>query len=183
MTEQEVLVDLVRKLQDRLHEEIGDLPLEAMGWKPDPGANSIAVTGWHIGRLLDDLNAKFLENRPAEEQVWLAGGWSSRTGYDPRGIGHLGRGMLLDYTPEEVAQVPVLPAHQLLAYIDQAGEALSATLGGLSSDALSRRAPGVPSKDEWTAYRCIKTFLTDAFAHLGEIRAYKAMRERLTEAG
>ena len=182
MTEQEILLGLLQTLQNGLHRQLEGLSLETLSWKPDPGANSIAVTAWHIGRLLDSLKVRSLENRPMDDQVWLAGGWSTRTGYDPRGIGSRGTGALMGYTQQEVDQVPVLPADQLLAYIDQVSDALSATIGDLSPEALHQPAPGALS-DESTSSQVIRHLLIDGFQHLGEIRAYKAMRERLAETG
>ena len=182
MTDKEILLDLVDYLAKNLHETIGDLSIQTLSWQPDPGANSIAATAWHICRMLDRLSIRLLNNRPAEAELWLARGWSARTGYDPRGIGWFDVGILAGYTRAEVEEVPILPAEGLLAYLDQVHEALSASLNDLSSDALAQPALGLPQEPSWTAWGLIRVFLMNAFEHLGEIKAFVAMWERQARA-
>ena len=177
MTDKEILLDLIDFLADNLHQTIGDLSPEVLAWQPDSEANNIAVTVWHIGRLLDYLSERLLENRPAEAELWLTRGWCARTGYDPRGIGWNSTGALIGYSRAEVDDVPVLPADELLAYVDQAHEAVSATLKGFPANALYQLAPGCPD-EAWTAYEWIRICLMNAFEHLGEIKAFVAMWER-----
>ena len=180
MTDKEILLDLVDFFADNLHRTIGDLSTEVLTWQPDPGANNIAVTVWHIGRLLDYLSARLLENRP-EAELWLTRGWCAQTGYDPRDIGWAGSGALIGYTQAEVEEVPILPADDLLAYFDQAHEAVSATVRDFPAGALHQLAPGCP-EEAWTAYEWIRICLMNAFEHLGEIKAFVAMRERQARA-
>ncbi len=61
---------------------------------------------------------RFLEQRQALAEQWHIQGWSSKTAYDPRGIGTGGLGILAGYTQEEVAAIPVLSAEELLAYLE-----------------------------------------------------------------
>lgn len=56
-----------------------DLLREVLQWQPDPEANNIAVTVWHICRALNHLKVKILENQPDQKQFWVAVGWASRT--------------------------------------------------------------------------------------------------------
>ena len=177
MTDKEVLLDLVQFYADDLHPTISGMSLDVLRWQPDPGANNIAVTVWHVARLLDDLWTRAFDNRPAEDQVWMAGGWSTRTGYDPRGIGWHGSGMLFEYTRQEVDEVPILSADDLLAYFDQVNVALRASLEDMPDAALHRRAPRSPV-ESWTPYRIARLVLMNAYEHLGEIKALKAMWER-----
>jgi len=180
VTDKEILLDLTQYLADCFHNTIGEMSLDALSWQPDPEANSIAVTAWHIGRLLEDLWARILENRPAADQLWLANGWSARTGYDPRGRGWGGWGMLAGYTQAEVEEIPVLSADDLTAYFDEACEAFRMCLQSFPADAFDKRAPGALDKgpDTWTSYRCLKVYLMNGYEHIGEIRAFKAMYER-----
>ncbi|HMA37424.1 MAG TPA: DinB family protein, partial [Chloroflexia bacterium] len=102
------------------------------------------------------------------------------TGYDPQGRGRHGSGTLTGYTPEEVAAIPPLPAADLLAYLDEVHAALRAQLPDLTSAALAAPAPGGDGRV--SAYAWIKGVLLGGFAHLGEIRALKALRERTRPA-
>lgn len=100
---------------ENLHNTIGDSSIEALAWRLDPEANSIALTAWYVGRFYDCLPTRILKNRPAEDEVWQTRGWSARPGYDPRDVGWGGFGALIGYTQAEVDEVPILPAVDLLA--------------------------------------------------------------------
>jgi hypothetical protein len=176
MRDIELIADLVEKLARDVRDEIEALSSEELAWRPDPEANSIGVTVWHFSRWLDVLTVQALENRPAEEELWHTGGWAARTGYDPRGVGYQGLGVLTDYTQEEVAAVPMLPADALLTYLDQVCGELREHLLGLPAGALERPAPGFGGKR--TIYDRIKPLLMGCFGHVGEIEALKAMRAR-----
>ena len=179
MTDKEVLLGLIGDLQIGLRKAMGDISPEATHWKSDPGANTIATTAWHIGRLLDDLWARVVEERPAEEQVWAAGGWLAQTGYDPQGVGDNGWGTLMGFSQRDVDDLPVLSAAQLLDYVAQVCVPLSEAILGVDEETFHQITPGW-IRDEWTTYGCITHYLMDAFQHLGEIRAAKAMWERVT---
>ncbi len=176
MSDVELLVDLIRELSARLRRRVTPLSAAELAWQPDSEGNSIGVTVWHFSRWLDVLTVRLLRGRRAEEELWFAGGWAARTGYDPRGIGYRGYGVLTDYTLAEVAAVPALSADDLLAYHDQASEALQAHLLALPPGALSQAAPG--DGDGATAYESIKSILLGSHRHLGEIDALWSMQAR-----
>jgi DinB superfamily len=115
----EVLADLVVYLARSVRREIEGLSHEELTWQPDAEGNNIAITVWHFSRWLDLLTVRAFENRPPEEEQWHIRGWAKKTGYDPRGIGYQGFGVLADYTQKEVAEVPVLDANELITYLDQ----------------------------------------------------------------
>jgi hypothetical protein len=176
MRDVELLADLIEKLGRDVRAEIAELSPEELTWQPDPEANDIGVTVWHFSRWLDMLAAQALANRPAGEELWQTRGWAARTGYDPRGIGYLGLGLLTGYTQAEVAAVPRLTAGQLLEYLEQAGGALREQLLAMPSEALYRPTPGLGGKR--TVYDLLTSILMGCFGHVGEIEALKAMRER-----
>lgn len=172
-----MLLDLLETPDFMARPAVQDLPADALGWHPDAEANSIGVTMWHIGRLLDHLWAQAFTCRPDEDQLWIANGWAGKTAYDPRGLGTFGWGILAGYSREEVARVPALSADDLLAYFDQTRDALRETLQAFPGQALHERAPDRPT-DRWTAYRTAKLFLMNAYEHTGEIKALRSMWER-----
>jgi len=176
MTGLEVLADLVAALVEGIHQAMTGLSPEELTWRPDAQANSIGVTVWHCSRGLDVLNVRFLEQQPAEAEQWHTQGWAKKTGYDPRGIGSGGLGMLSGYTQEEVAAIPVLPAAELLAYLDQVSEALRQHLGSMPEAALAQ--PSRVAGGRHTAYQLIKEIVLGCVGHLGEIEALKAMQNR-----
>ena len=176
MTDVEMLVDWIALLEGQMRDEIAELGPEMLAWQPDPGANSIGVTAWHVARWLDVLTVQVLENRPAAEEYWHTDGWTARTGYDPRGCGRNGLGNVTGYTLDEVRAIPALAADELLAYLDRVCRALRARLTSLGSDALYQPAPGRGGK--YTPYQWIQSLLPGCFGHVGEIQALKGLRER-----
>lgn len=178
MNGKEILLDLLQDYADRIHRAIGELSPEALKWQPDPQANNIAVTVWHVSRAFDLLKVLILQAQPPENELWFTNGWAESTGYNPIGLGFDGFGNLAGYTLEEVAEVPILPVEDQLAYFDQACSALSAYLAGLPDEAILRPIELFSDDTPFPAYFFIRNFLMDAREHLGEIKAIKAMWER-----
>jgi DinB family protein len=176
MRDVEILADLVEKLAQDVRSEIADLSPDELSWQPDPEANSIGMTVWHFSRWLDVLAVQGLENRPAEDELWHAHGWAARTGYDPRGIGYRGLGVITGYSLAEVSAVPKLPAAALLDYLDQVCGALRGGLLALPSEALYQPLPGLGGRR--TVYEQTKAILMGCFGHVGKIEALKAMHAR-----
>jgi hypothetical protein len=182
-----VFLDMVENFSFSFHRTIQDLPMEAMQWQPDPEANSIALTAWHVSRALDVLKVKILENRPDLEQLWYGRGWASRTAYDPAGLGTGGFGNLAGYTLYQVKAVPVLSAGESLEYFDQVYAAFMQYLQNSEIEAWEEPPAGWPGSlgayPPESVYVVMLMFLLDNREHLGEIKALKAMWKRKNQAG
>ncbi len=176
MTGVEILHDWLRDLEIGLCHEIEDLTIEQLSWQPDPDANSIGVTVWHIGRWLDLLKVRVLDNLPPEMEQWHTRGWTAKTGYDPRGVGYRGYGTLTGYSQDEVAAIPILTAEEHLSYLRGVIGVLSARLMRMTDEELHLPAQGLSGRH--TAYVWLKTLLTGCIGHLGEIAALKSMQSR-----
>jgi hypothetical protein len=180
MNPQDVLLDLLQHFSLGLHRTILGMSKESLQWQPDPEANNIAVTVWHICRALDLLKVKILKNQPDKNQLWYDRGWASRTNYDPAGLGFGGFGNLSGYTLEQVKEVPLLSDRELLEYFDQTCEALSEYFKTLTIEDLEQLPPGWPNTASVppNIYVVILMFLMDIREHLGEVKAIKAMWSR-----
>jgi ketosteroid isomerase-like protein len=176
MTSVEILADLVASLTGGIHKALTGLPIQELTWRPDAEGNNIGVTVWHCSRGLDVLKVRFLEQQQALAEQWFTQGWARKTGYDPRGIGTAGLGILSGYTQEEVAAIPVLSAEELLAYLDQVSDALRQYLLSLPEEMLSQST--MFAGERLTAYQVIKEILLGCVGHLGEIEALKALQIR-----
>lgn len=104
---------------------------------------------------------RVLQNRPYVDEVWHTGGWATKTGYDPHGIGFGGWGTLARFTQAEVTQIPRLTAEALPTYVDQAQEALQQYLTAMPAAALYQPPAGWPDPSHTTyqpanAYVCIR---------------------------
>jgi DinB superfamily len=182
MTSRDILLDLLQTYARALPYALRDLSPDALHWRPDDEANTIALTVWHVSRAFDMLRIRILEKRPPEDELWHTRGWVAKTGYDPRGIGWDGFGNLAGYTQAEVAAVPILSVSELLTYFDQASEALREHLSRMPLDDLQPPLDEA-NEPEQPGYVWIRNFLMDAHEHLGEIKALKAMWERRMRAG
>jgi hypothetical protein len=138
----DVLVDLLddnrRRLKRLLEKTIDD----CLYWMPNPETNSIAITMWHMGRLLDVFLTRQALGQSAEEECWFRQGWMDKTGYDPRGIGRDGWGSLNEYTPDEVADLPHMSREQLLGYLDDVYDTTVEYVTSMSNKELQALAPG-----------------------------------------
>jgi hypothetical protein len=84
MNADDVLVDLLKDYVRRLCRVMDAMNDDCLHWTPDPGANSTAVTVWHIGRLFDVFLTRHAQGKEATNEVWFSSGRAERIGYDPR---------------------------------------------------------------------------------------------------
>ncbi|MBN1148844.1 MAG: DinB family protein [Anaerolineales bacterium] len=176
MNANDVLIDLIEDNRRRLGRVFPKIDDDCLYWQPDPGANSIAVTTWHMGRLFDVFLAQLARGEPPENEIWIRGGWAQRCGYDPRGLGRDGWGSLNDYTIEQMRAIPRFSRQQLLGYYDQVLNEARAYLQVTPIEELLAPAPGFEGR--FSKYQIIQMALMDNTRHLGEIFTLKNMWER-----
>lgn len=175
MQDVELYVDLLGALSKWAHYEIKGLSVAELAWQPDTEGNNIAVTVWHFSRWLD-VTARLLQEKSPGEELWLTRGWAERTGYNPQGKGVQGLGTVTGYTLQEVAEIPLLSAQELLTYLDQVCETLILFLRTLpSSEPLQQPAS---ENDPLTKQQLLQRIFMGSCGHMGEIEALKAMMKR-----
>jgi hypothetical protein len=176
MNANDVLIDLLEDNRRRLHRVFSVISDDCVRWKPEADANNIAVTVWHMARIFDVfLTQQAKGDLPAAES-WFRYGWAEQTGYDPRGIGQNGWGMLTGYTQEDVAAMPQLTREQVLGYLNQVYDVVKAHLVSTPIEKLQTPAAGFDGK--YSKYQCIQMALLDNVRHLGEVYAIKARWDR-----
>lgn len=81
-----VLVDAFERIKGVVHDTLDDIPAEALTFRADAEANTIAWLIWHLTRVQDDHVAGVA----GSEQVWTADGWSERFAlpFDDGAIGY-----------------------------------------------------------------------------------------------
>jgi len=176
MNANEVLIDLLEDNRRRLKRALAGMSEGCVFWKPEIGANNIAITIWHMARMFDVFLTQQALGMPAEEECWFRNGWAERTGYDPRGVGQNGWGMLTGYTQEAVAALPPLSRDQVLEYLNEVYDTVREYLEGTLEERLF--TPGVGFEGKYSKYQCIQMPLMDNARHLGEIYAIKSAWER-----
>jgi len=176
MNANDVLIDLLEDNRRRLRRVFGLMNDDCLVWRPEADANSIAITVWHMARILDVFLTQQARGDLPEEECWFQQGWAGQMGYDPRGTGQNGWGMLTGYTQEEVAAIPPLTREQVLGYLDQVYDGVKEYLAGTPNEKLLTPAAGFDGR--YTKYQCIQMAMMDNVRHLGEIFAIKARWER-----
>ena len=166
MRDTELMAKWFEDIGTRVREQLKTLEEDALEWRADDRGNNVRETVWHMARWIDVL-ARILGGTQPSTEVWFTDGWAQRTGYDPRGVGEDGLGTLTGYTFQEVLRVPRLTANELARYLDSVIGPLAQRLRSLPDDdsaaRVVRRAGGI---------------LQGCFAHIGEIDALLAIRER-----
>lgn len=74
MLSNEVLSEAFNRVRSVVHSAIQGASMEALTYRPDAAANTIAWLVWHLTRIQDDHVAALL----GEPQVWTTGGWVDR---------------------------------------------------------------------------------------------------------
>ena len=175
------LIDLLDDNTKRVHQLFDEVPDECLHWQPDPDANSIAVTLWHASRAFDVFMTQHNKNQTNDKEVWIQSGWAGKSGYDPRGLGTNGWGMLTGYSLDEMRQIPKFGKEILRGYYDEMFDVIRTYLEETSEEQLAQPAPGFEGKR--TKFYWVRHPLFDLTRHVGEMLALKAMWERKQDSG
>jgi hypothetical protein len=176
MNANDVLIDLLEDNRRRLHRLFSMIDSECLFWKPEAEVNNIAVTVWHMARILDVYLTQQIRGRTSDEECWFRQGWADQTHYDPRGHGQNGWGMLTGYTQEEVAMIPQFTKEQIVGYLD---DVYNTAKGYLENTTITKLlTPAIGFHGRYTQYQCIQMALLDNIRHLGEVFAIHARRDR-----
>ncbi|MDQ2951683.1 MAG: DinB family protein [Chloroflexota bacterium] len=170
------LRDLVTRLQRSTLSRLKRVDPAALYWQPDPEANSIGVTIWHYTRWFDLFGTVSLVGGKIDDQHWFVDGWLKKTGYDPRGIGFEGLGLITGYTVAEMQAVPHLGAAELAEYHQAAMGSVLAALA--NNDAASLTGLLRIGTDEDTRFEQMLGLILGANRHLGEIDALVSLFSR-----
>jgi hypothetical protein len=166
MRDTELMAKWFEDVGARVRDRLQRLDEDALEWRADDRGNNVRETVWHMARWIDVLTRVLGGTQPSTER-WFTDGWAQRTGYDPRGIGDDGLGALTGYTFQEVLAIPRLTATELVRYLDSVIGPLAQRLRALPEDEAAGRAA-----------RRATGILQGCFAHIGEIDALLAIRER-----
>jgi uncharacterized damage-inducible protein DinB len=124
----ELFRDAFGRIRDEVQHVLDGVAAEALTYRADSEANSIAWLVWHLTRVQDDHVAGVA----GTEQVWVAGGWADRFNLqlDVLDIGY-------GHSSEQVALVSA-EADLLSAYHDAVFETTAEYVTSLSADDLDR---------------------------------------------
>lgn len=140
------MIDLLEDNRRRLRRGLDRMSGKCVQWEPEPDANNVLVTIWHMARMLDVFLTQNAKGYPPEDECWFRLGWAQQTGYDPRGLGQNGQGMLTGYTREEVAAMPPMSREQVLGYLNNVYDEVKVYLAGMPEEELLTHGAGFEGK-------------------------------------
>lgn len=123
-----LLIESFGRIQGVVHSALKDASLEALTYRADAEANTIAWLVWHLTRVQDGHIAELLDG----QQLWTTAGWAQRFGL-PFAVHATGYGQSAD----DVAAVRV-EAGLLAGYYDAVHERTLGYLSGLTDAELDR---------------------------------------------
>jgi len=166
-TANDVLIDGFGRVREVVAAAVDGLDEDALTFRPDADANSIAWLVWHLTRVQDDHVADVA----GAEQVWTVGGWVERFRL-PFDVGAIGYGQSAD----EVGQVKAT-AEMLTGYQDAVHNATVDYLKTLEADDYERVVD-----DRWdppvTLLVRLVSVLSDTLQHAGQASYVRGLVER-----
>ena len=163
----DLLIDGFDRVRETVQTVVEGLDEDALTWRPDPGANSIAWLVWHLTRVQDDHVAGVAGG----EQLWTVGGWVERFRL-PFDVGATGYGQ----TADEVGQVRAT-AELLAGYQDAVHGATVDYLRTLSDDDYDRVVDERWDPPVTLAVRLVSV-LDDTAQHVGQASYLRGLLER-----
>jgi hypothetical protein len=166
-TANDVLIDGFERVREVVADAVDGLDEDALTFRPDADANSIAWLVWHLTRVQDDHVADVA----GAEQVWTVGGWVERFRL-PFDVGTIGYGQSTD----EVAEVKATP-EMLAGYQDAVHSATVDYLKTLEPDDYERVVD-----ERWdppvTLLVRLVSVLSDTLQHAGQASYVRGLVER-----
>jgi hypothetical protein len=167
MRSTDILTDAFGRVGDGVVRLLDGLDDDALVWRPDPSANTVAWLVWHIGRVVDAQVADVA----GTDEVWTSGGWAARFAlpFDDAATGY-------GQSPEQVGQVRA-PAELLRGYVDATQEATLAYVASLADDDLDRVVDEGWDPPVTLGVRLV-SIVGDATQHLGQASYVKGLWQR-----
>ena len=159
-----VLLDGFARVRDTLHSVVAGLGPEALNWRPEPDANSIAWLGWHLARVQDDHQAGISDG----DQVWLTG-WSERFALpvEPRSIG-------FGQTAAQAQSIVVDSGDLLTGYYDDVSQRTVQVISALTDADYDRIVDERWDPPVTLAVRVV-SMLNDVTQHVGQAAYLKGL--------
>ena len=164
----QVLADAFDRVHQVVQASAERLDADALAWRPDAEANSIAWLVWHLTRIQDH----HLSEIAGREQAWTADGWAQRlrrpADPDDTGYGH---------TSQEVAAVRPEGPDLLLGYHAAVAQRTQEYLATVDADELDRIIDRSYDPPVSVGVRLVSV-ISDNLQHAGQARYVRGLVER-----
>jgi len=163
----DLLIDAFGRIRETVVDVLQGLDDEALTWRADADANSIAWLVWHLTRIEDD----HLAGAFGVDQAWMADGWVQRFGlpFDPLAHGY-------GQSSKDVAAVRV-PAALLAGYHEAVHSRTVDLLRGATGDALDRVVDTRWDPPVTLGVRLVSV-ISDCLQHAGQAAFVRGLIER-----
>ncbi len=169
METRDVLADGFARIREGVQRVTEGLDSEALAYRPDPGANSIAWLVWHATRVQDDHVSEIA----GRDQAWIAQGWADRFNFPfhhaDTGYGH---------SSEQVAAVRPDGPELLVGYQDAVTRHTLEYLETIDATELERIIDYRWDPPVSVGVRLVSV-MEDDMQHLGQASFVRGMLERL----
>jgi uncharacterized damage-inducible protein DinB len=168
MHTRDVLADAFGRIREEVHQAADGQSAEALAYRPDPDANSIAWLVWHLTRVQDDHVSEIA----GREQAWVEGRWAGRMGMepDPTNIGY-------GHTSEQVGAITPDDPDVLIDYHEAVHARTLEYLGTLDADELDRIIDTRWDPPVTVGVRLVSV-IDDCMQHTGQANYVRGMIER-----
>ncbi|HUH08902.1 MAG TPA: DUF664 domain-containing protein [Egibacteraceae bacterium] len=168
MRTSEVLSDAFGRIQSLVHQATDGLDPEALRFRPESDANSIAWLIWHLTRVQDHHVSEIA----AREQAWITAQWNASFDMpaDPSDTGY-------GHTSEQVAAVRPGSAAVLLGYHDAVSDRTQGYLKTIDADELDRIIDRSYDPPVSVGQRLVSV-ISDNLQHAGQARYVRGIVER-----
>ncbi|MEX2375657.1 MAG: DinB family protein [Dehalococcoidia bacterium] len=156
----------VEGLPAAVRRRVDDLTDDQFTWRPTPTANHVAFIAWHCLRACDMQLGRVRHAGP-DGEVWQVGGFTERTGYDPRGLGMRGMGIGTGYTLQMVDAVPY-SKDLITSYAEAVAEAYKEHLATMTDSDLDGASLVPGDAPAARAVDSIEVALRQFSQHMGE---------------
>lgn len=168
MESKDLLKDGFTRIRELVKISLNDLGSEALSYRPEPGANSIAWLTWHLTRIQDDHVSEIA----GLEQAWVTDDWAAKFGMEPDpendGRGH-GPGEVAAITPDSAL---------LLAHHEAVSDRTYKYLATIDTNELDRIIDRSYDPPVSVGVRLVSV-LSDNIQHAGQARYLRGIVDRI----
>lgn len=167
MNSRDILLDAFGRVRDDVHGAVEGLDVDALTFRADHDANSIAWLTWHLSRVEDD----HVSEVAGVDQVWTTGGWVQRFAlpFDKSAHGY-------GQSSSDVAAVRADSA-LLLGYFDAVHQEVVSYVAGLNDSDLDRVVDERWDPPVTLGVRLVSV-VNDCTQHAGQAAFIRGLTER-----
>lgn len=171
MRSADLLIDAYGRITEVLHRALDGASPEALAYRPEPDANSIAWLAWHLTRVQDS----HLADLEGEQQRWIAEGFVGRFGlpFDERSTG-------FGHAAADVECLGAVPLGLLAGYHDAVSAHTRAWLEAIDDAALDRIVDTSFTPAVTLGVRLVSV-ISDNLQHAGQAAYLRGMTRRLLD--